>query len=83
MEAETKTLKDFKEILSRRKWSLIVPIIILFLIALIVAFAITPTYRSTATILIEEQEIPKEYVMSTRATPSGHQSKNYEFFETS
>jgi len=65
MEAETKTLKDFKEILSRRKWSLILPIIILFVIALIVAFAITPTYRSTATILIEEQEIPKEYVMST------------------
>ncbi len=65
MEQETKTLQDFKEILRRRKLSLILPIIIVFAIGLIVAFALPPIYRSTATILIEEQEIPREYVMST------------------
>lgn len=64
MEQDVKTLKDFKEIFVRRRWSLILPVIMVFIIAVIVAFALPPYYRSTATILIEEQEIPKEYVMS-------------------
>jgi polysaccharide chain length determinant protein (PEP-CTERM system associated) len=65
MEQETRTFQDFKEIIKRRKWSFIVPCCAIFLIGLIVAFALPPIYRSTATILIEEQEIPREYVMST------------------
>ncbi|MEM2983404.1 MAG: Wzz/FepE/Etk N-terminal domain-containing protein, partial [Candidatus Bathyarchaeia archaeon] len=65
MEQETKTIQDFKEILKRRKWSFILPLLIVFIIGTIVAFALPPIYRSTATILIEEQEIPREYVMST------------------
>ena len=64
MEEEAKTIKDFKEILKRRKWSIILPALIVFAISAIVAFALPPIYRSTATILIEEQEIPREYVMS-------------------
>jgi polysaccharide chain length determinant protein (PEP-CTERM system associated) len=35
------------------------------LIAAIVALALPPIYTSTATILIEEQEIPQDYVMTT------------------
>ncbi len=64
MEEETKTIQDFKEILKRRKWSIIVPALIIFVIAGVVAFALPSIYRSTATILIEAQEIPREYVMS-------------------
>jgi polysaccharide chain length determinant protein (PEP-CTERM system associated) len=64
METEPRPIGDFKEILKRRKWIIILPAVIVFLIAAIVAFALPPVYRSTATILIEEQEIPKEYAMS-------------------
>lgn len=64
MAADEKTIEDFKEILKRRKWSIIVPALIVFVIAGVVAFALPPIYRSAATILIEEQEIPREYVMS-------------------
>ena len=65
MEAEAKTIRDFKEILKRRKWSIILPALICFAIAVAVAFMLPPIFRSTGTILIEEQEIPREYVMST------------------
>ena len=64
MEADARTIQDFKGILKRRKWSLILPVLIVFAISVIVALALPPIYRSTATILIEEQEIPREYVMS-------------------
>lgn len=64
MEADTKTIQDFREILKRRKWGLFLPALIVFAISGIVAFALPPIFKSTATILIEEQEIPKEYVMS-------------------
>src|SRR5512143_263623 len=65
MEVDEMTIQDFKEILKRRKWSLIVPALIIFVIALVVAFVLPPVYRSTATILIEEQEIPREYVVAS------------------
>ena len=65
VEAEPKTIKDFGEILKRRKWSIILPSLIVFAIAMVVAFILPPIFRSTGTILIEEQEIPREYVIST------------------
>jgi len=64
MEAEVKTIQDLTAILKRRKWALVLPAVIIFAIAAVVALALPSTYRSTATILIEEQEIPREYVMS-------------------
>ena len=64
METEAKTIQDFKEILKRRKWSLFLLTLIVFIIAAVVSFVLPPIYRSMATILIEEQEIPKEYATS-------------------
>ena len=64
MEPEVKTIQDLRAILRRRKWDLILPLLIVFCIAAVVALALPSIYRSTATILIEEQEIPKEYVTS-------------------
>jgi polysaccharide chain length determinant protein (PEP-CTERM system associated) len=61
---EVKTIQDFKAILGRRKWALVLPALAIFVIATVVALALPPIYLSTATILIEEQEIPREYVMS-------------------
>ena len=62
---ETATVHDLLAILKRRKWSLILPAVIVFLIALITVVVISPTFRSTSTILIEEQELPREFVATT------------------
>lgn len=65
---KVKTIHDYLEIVRRRKKSIILPILILFAISVIVAVAIPPVYRSTSTILIEEQDIPE--IMSFRpSTP--------------
>lgn len=68
MEIEVKTAQDFLDILKRRRWSIIIPAGAVFIIAAIVAFCWPPTYRSTATILIEEQEVPREYVNTAVTT---------------
>lgn len=65
MEGNTLELKGFLSIIKRRKWDFILTSAGVFIIVAIIAFVWPPTYRSTATILIEAQEIPKEYVMST------------------
>jgi polysaccharide chain length determinant protein (PEP-CTERM system associated) len=65
MEQDVKTIEDILTIVKRRKWHLIWPAVGVFLLSAIIAFAWPPTYRSISTILIEEQEIPREYVMTT------------------
>jgi polysaccharide chain length determinant protein (PEP-CTERM system associated) len=53
---------DFFEIVKRRKWSLILPMVIIFLAGAVVALALPSIYKSVSTILIEEQEIPDNFV---------------------
>jgi polysaccharide chain length determinant protein (PEP-CTERM system associated) len=65
MEDDVKTLHDYMVILRRRKWALLVPLVVVFVIAVIAAFVWPRTYRSTSTILIEEQEIPRDFVITT------------------
>jgi succinoglycan biosynthesis transport protein ExoP len=59
------TPRDYLEIVRRRKWSLILPALFIFLLAGIVALALPSIYQSQSTILIEEQEIPTDFVMTT------------------
>lgn len=63
--AQGKTMSDYLGILRRRRVLLLVVFVVLLLIAAVVAVALPPVYRSTATILIKEQEIPQEFVRST------------------
>jgi polysaccharide chain length determinant protein (PEP-CTERM system associated) len=65
MDQDVKTLGDVIAIVKRRKKYLIWPAVGVFVLSAVIAFAWPPTYRSTSTILIEEQEIPREYVMTT------------------
>ena len=65
MEPSTMTMDDYFKIIKRRKWSLIFPAIIVFIAVAIVAFALPSIYKSTSTILIEEQDVPPEFVMTT------------------
>lgn len=65
MDQNTGQLTDYYAIIRRRKMHLIVPFTIILLISIGLAFGLPPVYQSSATILIEQQEIPQELVPST------------------
>lgn len=65
MDEQTQTLEDYLGILKRRKWQLIVPAVLLSIVAVLAALFIPAMYRSSATILIEQQEIPPDLVRTT------------------
>ena len=62
MEAEIKSVNDLVAIVRRRLWYIVLPAVSVFLVAAVVAFSLPKKYRSTATILIEAQEVPNDYV---------------------
>lgn len=59
---------DYIDIIKRRKWSLIIPGVVVFLLAAAVALFLPSVYRSEATILIEEQEVPEDFVRAPVAS---------------
>src|SRR6266851_553934 len=65
MEEQAKDFTDYLQMFRRRRKLMLLAAGGLFVIAAAVALLWPPTYRSTATILIEEQEIPQELVRST------------------
>ena len=65
MQEQENNIQDYLAILSRRKIAIITTAMSVFLLGLITALVWPPTYRSSATILIKEQEIPTELVRST------------------
>ena len=62
MGQEVKTAQDFFDILKRRRSSIVLTV---FVLAALVAFLLPPHYRSSSTILIEDQEVPRDYVNTT------------------
>ena len=62
---EEKSLKDYLQIVRRRKYTIIIPMLIVLSLSAIVTVALPPVYRSKATILIEQQHIPSDLVKST------------------
>lgn len=60
-----KSMRDHIGMLRRRRGLIAVVFAVLFAVAVVVAVMLPPVYRSTATILIKEQEIPQEFVRST------------------
>lgn len=65
MEEQTKELKDYLNAFRRRRSAIFAVAASIFLISVVAALFWPPTYRSTATILIEEQEIPSDLIRST------------------
>ncbi len=63
-----KTLKDYIAIFQRQKFWVLAVIFIVFSASTITAYLLPSIYRSTATILIEQQEIPQELVPTTITT---------------
>lgn len=60
-----KTLRDHLGMLQRRRTPALLVSAAIAAATLVVAVVLPPVYRSTATILIKEQEIPQEFVRST------------------
>jgi polysaccharide biosynthesis transport protein len=65
MDTKPKELNDYLEIWGRRKWQILIPAAILSAMSAFMVMSMPSVYKSTATILIEEQEIPSELVKST------------------
>ena len=65
MEEQSLDIGDLFDILRRRKWHLLVPAVVVMLVVGAVALLLPSIYKSTATILIEEQDIPADFVMNT------------------
>lgn len=55
----------YVKIVKRRIWHLIVPFIAVCTVSVVVALVLPVIYKSTANILIEQREIPEEYVTSS------------------
>jgi succinoglycan biosynthesis transport protein ExoP len=64
-EDDQRSLADYIAIFRRRKTYIFLPALIVFLLALMVALLLPAKYQSLATILIEEQEVPRDFVRST------------------
>ncbi|OGP15590.1 MAG: chain-length determining protein [Deltaproteobacteria bacterium GWA2_54_12] len=58
-------IEDAIKIIRRRRLGFIVPALTAALLSVLVLLVWKPVYRSTSTILIEEQEISRDYVMAT------------------
>lgn len=65
IEQDELDLAGYLAILKRRKWQLVLPILLLAPVAVLVAMELPPVYRSEATILIQQQEIPPELIRTT------------------
>lgn len=69
------SLQDYLRIMQRRKKQFLRPAAVTLLLAVLLAAFWPATYRSTATILIEEQEIPQDLVRSTITSFANQQIK--------
>ncbi len=65
IEEDVKGPRDYLDAVKRRRWRLIIPAVMVVVIAAIVAVSIPAVYESTATVLIEEPEVPREFIQST------------------
>ena len=62
---QTLDLGDYLAAFRRRRGMILLVAVIIFILGLITASVWPPTYQSSATILIEEQDIPSELIQST------------------
>lgn len=58
-----RTLQDYLQIARRRQWWLILPLFVIWALAMLGAWFISPKYRSETVIIVEQQKIPEQYVV--------------------
>ena len=64
-EENVKTIAEYFEVINRRKNILIISFLIIGLLGSVLAMKLPPVFRSSATILIEDQQIPQSMVATT------------------
>ncbi len=68
MENQAIDIKDYLKIIKRRSKFLLIPFLVISTLSIVLSVVLPSSYRSMATILIEEQEIPSDLVRSTVTT---------------
>ena len=58
-------IRKYLDIITRRKWFIIIPFLIITSGAVLLAFTLPPLYRSSTLILVEQQKVPPDYVKPT------------------
>lgn len=69
MEQPKKNIVDQLSVFVHRKWLFIIPLAIGAVAGLITSFELDEKYSSSTLILVEEQQVPEEYVTPTDRTP--------------
>jgi polysaccharide chain length determinant protein (PEP-CTERM system associated) len=65
MEETTMTLPQLLEVMRRRRLSLILPTVLIFLLGVAAALLWPSIYKSTATIMVQEQEVSTDLIKTT------------------
>ena len=65
LEEKPKSLSEYRDILKRRRFFFAIPALAVLLGAVLIALTLPPNYRSEATILIEDQDIPEDIIGAT------------------
>jgi len=63
--ANSISLQDYVEIFWRRKWWLVIPLVLGVVAGYVACFVIPPSYQSSTLILVEPQKVPTSYVTPT------------------
>src|ERR1700722_14254145 len=58
------SLEDYWQILRRRRWWILLPLFLCWAVVWTGSWILPTTYRSEALILVEQQKIPEQYVVS-------------------
>lgn len=69
MTQQNKGVHEQIEILLRRKWMIIVPLILGTGIGALIAYGLPSYYRSATLIMVEQQKVPESYIKATDETP--------------
>ena len=65
IERGPQSLKEYADLLHRRKWQIFIPWLVVFGAITAIAYLLPPVYRSAATILIESQQVPQDLIRTT------------------
>ena len=65
MEEEVKSLRDYLDILWRRKYWIAIPAIVLLIGTVVFTYSLPESFKSEGLILIESQEIPQDLIRTT------------------
>lgn len=61
-------IQDYVEIAARRKWLIIVPLVIVMVSGALLSRAVPPVYEASTLILIQKQRVPEAYIKPTVTT---------------